>query len=120
MPFQDYRQFIELCEKINHEDKAKLFEFYLHNLALIELNVWNPNAKLGDLQLMAHAPCMIYEDVRAENVKRIIKKEETKPLYNRIEYINSMYVISNHIIISNDAQLAPRFFPTQEHVISHF
>ena len=59
MPFQDYKKFIELCDKSTLEDKAKLFEFYLHNLALIDLNVWDPNAKLGDLQLMALASWMI-------------------------------------------------------------
>jgi len=31
-----------------------------------------------------------------------------------------MVVISNHNIISNDAQLAPRYLVTQEHAISHF
>jgi len=49
MPFQDYVEFIDWCEKCIVEDKANVFEFYLHNLALIDLNVWDPNAKLGDL-----------------------------------------------------------------------
>lgn len=49
MPLQDYRKFIDLCDKSTLEDKAKLYKFYLHNLALTDLNVWDHNAKLGDL-----------------------------------------------------------------------
>ena len=30
-------------------------EFYLHNMALTDMNVWDPNSRLGDLQLMAMA-----------------------------------------------------------------
>ena len=30
-----------------------MVEFYFDNMALIEMNIWDPNAKLGDLQLMA-------------------------------------------------------------------
>lgn len=52
MPFQDYKKLIELCEKSSIEDKAKLAEFYLHNLTLTDMNVWDPNAKLGDLELI--------------------------------------------------------------------
>ncbi len=35
MPFQDYRQFIDLCDQSTLEDRAKISEFYLHNLAFI-------------------------------------------------------------------------------------
>ena len=46
---------MDLCDQSTSEDQAKMAEFYLHNMALIDLNVWDPNAKLGDLQLMAMA-----------------------------------------------------------------
>ena len=49
MPFQDYKQFIDLCDQSTLEYMAKMSEFYLHNMALIDMNVWDPNAKLGDL-----------------------------------------------------------------------
>lgn len=52
MPFQDYGKFIELCDQSTLEDGEKVSEFYLHNLALTYLNVWDPNSKLGDLQLI--------------------------------------------------------------------
>jgi len=43
------------------EDKAKLAEFYLHNMGLLDMNFWDPNAALGDLQLMAMASWMSHE-----------------------------------------------------------
>ena len=48
MPFRDYRQFIDLYDQSILEDRAKIFELYLHNLALTNLNVWDTNPKLGD------------------------------------------------------------------------
>ena len=53
MPFQDYRKFIDLYDQSTPENKAKISDFYLDNLALTYLNVWDPNPKLGELQLMA-------------------------------------------------------------------
>ena len=64
MPFQDYKQFIDLCDQSSTEDKTKLVEFYLHNMALTDMNLWDPNARLGDLQLMAMASWMNYEEKR--------------------------------------------------------
>ena len=58
MPFQDYRQFIDLYDQSTLEDRTKMSKFYLHNFALKNLNVWDPNSKLGDLQLMALASWM--------------------------------------------------------------
>jgi len=46
---------MDLCDQRTLEVKAKMAEFYLHNMALKDMNVWDPNAKLGDLQLMAMA-----------------------------------------------------------------
>jgi len=39
MPFQDYKQFIDLCDQITLEDRAKMSDLYLHNMALIDMNV---------------------------------------------------------------------------------
>lgn len=61
MHFQDYRQFIELYDQGTLEDRANISELYLHNLALTYLNVWDPNPKLVDLQLMALASWMSHE-----------------------------------------------------------
>jgi len=55
IPFQNYHQFMDLCDSSSTEDKAKLSEFYLYNLAIPNMNLWDPNASLGDVQLMAMA-----------------------------------------------------------------
>lgn len=44
MPFQDYSQFIDICDESALEDRAKVAEFYLHNMSLIDMNIWDPNA----------------------------------------------------------------------------
>ena len=75
IPFQDYRQFMDLCDQITAEDKAKMVEFYLHNMALIDMNVWDPNARLGDLQLMAMASWMNHEELKAIEVKSLMIRE---------------------------------------------
>jgi len=51
-------------------------EFYLHDMALIDMNVWDPNAKLGDLQLMALASWMNHEESRVAEMKRILAKSK--------------------------------------------
>jgi len=69
---------------------------------------------------MALASWMGHEKAKAKELKRIVEKEEGEPLYNRAEQVNSMVVISNHNINSNDAQLAPRYMATQEQSILLF
>ena len=76
IPFQDYKQFIELHDQSSIEEREKLVEFYMHNLTLIDMNVRYPNAKLGDLQLMALASWMTHEEARDEEVHKIMEKEE--------------------------------------------
>lgn len=80
MPFQDYRQFIDLCDQGTLEDRELFFEFYLHNFALTYLNVWDPNSKLGDLQLMALASWMNHEEARFAEMKKVMEREEKKSL----------------------------------------
>ena len=60
-------------------------EFYLHNMALIDMNVWDPNAKLGDLQLIALASWMNHEEARVVERKNKLEREQTEPLMIRVE-----------------------------------
>ena len=53
---------MHLGDHSSADDKAKLSEFYLHNMALTDMNLWDPNATLGDLQLMAMASWMSHEE----------------------------------------------------------
>ena len=69
---QDPQQFIEVCSTSSSEDRAKLAEFYLHNLALPNVVSWDPNTALGDMQLMAFASWLNHEDKRAAEAKAIM------------------------------------------------
>ena len=88
MPFQQYKQFIDLCDQSTLEDRAKMAEFYLHNMALIDMNVWDPNAELGDLQLMSLVSWMNHEESRAIEMKGILDREKNEPLFIRAEQSN--------------------------------
>jgi alkylhydroperoxidase/carboxymuconolactone decarboxylase family protein YurZ len=120
MPFQDYRQFINLYDQSTLEDRAKMSEFYIHNLALTYLNVWGPNSKLRDLQLMALASWMNHEEARATEMKKVMAREEIEPLMIRVEQSNPIVVISTHNLIANDPNLAPRYLVAQEQAVTHF
>ena len=85
MPFQDCRQFTNLCDQSALEDRAKMAEFYLHNMALMDMNVWDPNVELGDLQLMALASWMNHEESRVAEMKRILAREKNEPLFIKVE-----------------------------------
>ena len=71
-PFQNCHQFAALCGSSSSEDRAKLSEFYLHNFALPDMNAWDPNTVIGDVQLMAMAFWMSHEEERAAEVRSII------------------------------------------------
>lgn len=73
------------------------------------MNIWDPNARLADTQMMPLASTMTHEEARDEEVKRVMGKEENEPLYIRLEIVSPMYIIKNHNIISNDAELAPKY-----------
>ncbi len=47
IPFQHYGQFMDLCDTSLAKYKAKLAKFYLDNMALPDMNFWEPNAALG-------------------------------------------------------------------------
>ena len=66
MPFYDYKQFINFFNQSSMEDKGKLVAFYIHNLTLTDMNIWDPNARLGDTQLMALVSWITHEEERFE------------------------------------------------------
>ena len=81
------------------------------------MNVWSPNAKLGDLQLMALASWMNHEESRAIEMKNILAREKIEPLMIRAQQLDPMALISTHNLIANDPQLAPRHLAAQEQAI---
>lgn len=76
---------MHLCDHNLAEDKARQAMFYLHNLALTDMNLWDPNATLGHLQLMAMASWMSHEEKRAAEIQKMMEKELNEPLMIRAE-----------------------------------
>ena len=111
---------MDLCDQSTSEDKANMAEFYLHNMALTDLNVWDPNAKLGDLQLMAMASWMNHEVLMATEMKILLIKEQNEPLMIRVEPSDPMALINTHNLLANDPQIAPRYLANQTQEIAQF
>ena len=97
-----------------------MIEFYLHNMALTDMNVWDPNAKLGDLQLMAMASWMNHEELRATEMKRVMIKEHNELLVIRAEPSDPMALTNTHNLLVNDPQIGPRYVANQAQAIAHF
>jgi len=108
-PFQNYHQFAALCGSSSSEDRAKLSEFYLHNLALPNMNAWDPNTVIGDVQLMAMASWMNHEEKRATEVRSIMSRELSEPLMIRAEPDDPLAVISTHQHLANSPQDLPEY-----------
>ncbi len=87
---------MHLCDYSSAEDKAKLVEFYLHNMALADMNLWNQNAALGELQLMAMASWMSHEEKMAVEIQKMMAKELNEPLMIRVESAEPMALIYAH------------------------
>ena len=49
-------------------------KFYMDNLILTNMNHWDPNSRLGDMQLMALASWLSHEYIRSKEVKIIMEK----------------------------------------------
>ena len=111
---------MDLCDQSTSEDKAKMAKFYLHNMALTDMNVWDPNARLGDLQLMAMASWMKHEELRVVEIRRLMIKVQNEPLMIKAKPSNPMALISTHNLVANNPQIAPRYISGQEQAIAHF
>jgi len=75
---------------------AKLSEFYLHNLALPNMNAWDPNTVIGDFQLMAMPSWMNHEEKRAAEVRSIMRRELSEPLMIKAEPDDPSAMVSAH------------------------
>lgn len=95
-------------------------EFYMHNMALIDMNVWDPNVRLGDLQLMAMASWMKHEELRVVEIRRLMIKEQNEPLMIRAEPSDPMALINTHSLLANNPHISPRYISDQAQAIAHF
>jgi len=71
-------------------------------MALRDMNVWDPNARLGDLQLMAMASWMNHEELRATEIRRLMIKDQNEPLMIIAEPSDPMTLISTHNLLANN------------------
>ena len=46
---------------------------------LVNMNTWDPNSTMGDMQLMALASWMTNEDTRAKEIWRVMEEEIENP-----------------------------------------
>ena len=111
---------MDLCDQSTSEDKEKMAELYLHNMALTDMNVWDPNARLGDLQLMAIASWMNHEELRAAEIRRLMIKEQNEPLMIKVEPSDPMALINTHNLLAHNPQIGPRYISDQAQAIANF
>ena len=92
----------------------------MHNFALPNMNAWDPNTMIEDVQLMAMASWMNHEEKRAAELRSIIGRELSEPLMIRAEPENPSAVISNHQHLANNPQDLPEYIEQQVQAIAHF
>ena len=95
-------------------------EFYVHNLVLTNLDIWDPNPTIGDMQLTTLVSWMVNEDTREKEIWRVMGRRNREPLYIRPECFNPRGVILNHRDIKRDPALVESYLQTQTQVIGHF
>jgi len=111
---------MNLCDHSLAEDKAKLTEFYLQNMALTDMNLWDPNVALGDLHLMAMASWMNHEEKRAMKIQKIMAKKLSEPLIIRAKPVEPLALIYAHRHLATIPQVLPDYIDKQAHAIAHF
>ena len=94
--FPDCRQFMDFYKKANMVDQEKMVEFYVHNLVLTNIDTWDPNSTMGDMQLMALASWIMNEDTREKEIRRVMRRINREHLHIRPELFNPRGVILNH------------------------
>ena len=111
---------MDFYKQANMADQAKMTEFYVHKLVLTNLDTWDPNSTMGDMQLMALASWMTNEDTRSKEIWRVMGRRNREPLYIIPEFFNRSGVILNHREIEKDPALVDSYLQTQNQVIGHF
>lgn len=52
-----------------------MIELYIHNLILVDMKFFDPNSRMGDVQLMELASSLTHEEARVKEAKGAIFKE---------------------------------------------
>jgi len=109
-----------LSDSSSLEHKARLLEFYIHNLALPNMNLWDPNAAVGNVQLVAMASWLNHEEKRVAEVRNVMDRELKEPLMIIAEPADPSTVIYAHQHLANDFQALPDYIEQQAQAIALF
>ena len=82
-------------------------------MVLTDMNLWDLNARLGDLQLMAMASWMSHEDKRLAEIQKLMAKEQNEPLMIKAEPSNPLALINTHQQLPADPQSATKYINEQ-------
>ena len=63
---------MKFYKQANIVDQEKMKIFYMHNFVLTNMEIWDPNPTMGDMQLMALASWMVNEDTRAKEIGKVM------------------------------------------------
>jgi len=72
-----------------------MVELYIHNMILTDMKFWDPYSILGDMQPMELASWLTYKEIRVEEVKRVMTKDENDAFYIRAELVSPKAIINN-------------------------
>lgn len=72
------------------------------------------------MQLMDLSSWLNHEDARAEEVRKVMTKEEKEPFYIKAELVSPKAIIKDHNLISPDVSLETKYITTQEQAFLHF
>jgi len=97
----------DFCLQCSIEDRAKIVEFYIHNLVLPNMNIYDP-------KLITLASWMNDEEIRVEDIKRILSKVVEESLWVREELSTPHLFISNHRIIEENPNMEKIYKGRQE------
>ena len=81
----------------------------MHNFTLPNMNAWNPNTVIGDVQLMSMASWMNHEEKRVEKVCNLIGRDLSEPLMIIAKPDNPSAMISAHQHLDNSPQDLPKY-----------
>ena len=111
---------MDIYKQANMADQEKTAKFYAHNLVLTNLDTWDPNPTMGDMQLMDLVSWMMNEDTRATEIWWVMRRRNRETLHIRPELFSPRVVILNRRGIERDPPLVESYLQTQTQVIGHF
>ena len=81
----------------------------MHNLVLTNLDIWDPNPTMGDMQLMALVSWMVNEDNRSKEIWKVMGRRNREPLHIKPELFSTREVILNRQEIERDPTLVESY-----------